>query len=239
MNLIDIGQTFGKLTVREFAGKNNRHERLWLMMCECGNETIAKTHNLRSDKTKSCGCLKTGPKVVDLSGKQFGRLLVQGYSHQDKWRTSCWKCICECGKETIVSRTHLARHRTRSCGCLKDETDKSRKGTKNPNYNPALSIEDRVERRFQQGYKDWAKTVKEKCNFICVICGSRKSGTLTSHHLNGYDTFPKERLLVENGVCLCEGCHVSFHKRFGYGLNTQEQFERFEDEFVRSNSRKG
>lgn len=54
---IDLtGRVFGRLTVREFAGRNDNRELLWLCDCRCGGTKIAVGNNLRSGGTKSCGC---------------------------------------------------------------------------------------------------------------------------------------------------------------------------------------
>lgn len=73
------------------------------------------------------------PKLNDLTGQRFGRLTVieraENYiskngKSQQKTR---WKCICDCGKYTIVHATSLKRGLTRSCGCLNDEEIQKRK----------------------------------------------------------------------------------------------------------------
>ena len=58
MEIKDIkGEKFGRLTAVERAGKQGRHV-LWRFKCECGNEIIALGINVRSGKTKSCGCIR-------------------------------------------------------------------------------------------------------------------------------------------------------------------------------------
>lgn len=54
-----IGQTFGKLTVIEYAGSEKGRAALWKCKCECGNFTIVRANSLRQGITKSCGCLKS------------------------------------------------------------------------------------------------------------------------------------------------------------------------------------
>jgi hypothetical protein len=52
--LIDIaGQRFSRLTAASFLG-----EEKWLCLCDCGAKHIALSHNLRTGRTQSCGCLK-------------------------------------------------------------------------------------------------------------------------------------------------------------------------------------
>ena len=56
MTIIDLtGQTFGRLTVIKRADNKNKRTA-WLCKCECGNELITTTDNLRSGDTQSCGC---------------------------------------------------------------------------------------------------------------------------------------------------------------------------------------
>lgn len=56
---------------------------------------------------------------MDLIGQKYGRLTVVenktiGYKYK-------WKCICDCGNETIVYHGHLRSGHTNSCGCLNRE----------------------------------------------------------------------------------------------------------------------
>lgn len=51
------GQKFGRLTaIKSADGK--AHQAAWLCVCECGNERVVLTGNLRSGHTKSCGCIR-------------------------------------------------------------------------------------------------------------------------------------------------------------------------------------
>ena len=102
-----------------------------------------------------------------------------------------------------------------------------RKGNGNANYNPRLTEEERQKERLVEGYSEWCYVVKEKYNFTCQVCGDNKGGNLVSHHLYSYMSWPELRLVLENGVCLCERCHKAFHHKYGYGDNTKKQFEEF------------
>lgn len=63
------------------------------------------------------------PKVVDLTGKIYGKLVVLELDHVEKSRRY-WKCQCECGNTTVVREGNLRHGITKSCGCLKKETKK-------------------------------------------------------------------------------------------------------------------
>ena len=58
--VIDLtGKTFGRLTVIDKTGLNNHREVVWKCICTCGQVTEVPGYQLRSGKTKSCGCYKT------------------------------------------------------------------------------------------------------------------------------------------------------------------------------------
>lgn len=54
---------------------------------------------------------------IDITGQRFGRLVVKMRTANDKHRTACWLCVCDCGNETIVRGNSLRRGLTKSCGC--------------------------------------------------------------------------------------------------------------------------
>jgi hypothetical protein len=52
------GQRFGALVVSQRQGSKGK-AALWLCQCDCGQQTSVTGVNLRSGKTKSCGCRRT------------------------------------------------------------------------------------------------------------------------------------------------------------------------------------
>ena len=67
------------------------------------------------------------PPRKNLIGMKFGNLLVVGSVGADQWRKTQWKCVCDCGNETIVAGGHRLRTGdVKSCGCLRhDEASNS------------------------------------------------------------------------------------------------------------------
>lgn len=66
--------------------------------------------------------LKTGRILIDdLTGKQFGRLLVLRRVENTKHGAPQWLCKCSCGKSKKVTGSNLRNGNTNSCGCLKRE----------------------------------------------------------------------------------------------------------------------
>ena len=52
------GMRFGRVTVLRFNDISDSGSALWECRCDCGVEFIAWASNLKSGKTKSCGCLR-------------------------------------------------------------------------------------------------------------------------------------------------------------------------------------
>ena len=55
----------------------------------------------------------------DLSIQKFGRLKPVELQGFNRFNVPIWKCICDCGKDVLVSRNKLVMSRTKSCGCYR------------------------------------------------------------------------------------------------------------------------
>jgi hypothetical protein len=63
-------------------------------------------------------------RLIDLTGKRFGRWIVLALNH---WRKAArWHCRCDCGAERIVCGFNLRNGGSKSCGCFKQERAKER-----------------------------------------------------------------------------------------------------------------
>lgn len=130
-SLIDLtGQIFGRLTVINYQGVNDKGIHMWLCRCECGNEKVVRGDALRYGQTRSCGCLaheahvaagkKSHPssKFIDLTGQTFGYLTVLERVENTPRAQARWRCRCVCGRETFVVTGKLRSGKTISCGCM-------------------------------------------------------------------------------------------------------------------------
>lgn len=63
--------------------------------------------------------------MINETGNTYGRLTVVRYDHTDKTKGAYWFCICECGCTTVVKGNSLRNGKTKSCGCLKRETQQN------------------------------------------------------------------------------------------------------------------
>lgn len=129
-NLIDLaGQKFGRLFVIERAPNNKDGRAMWKCVCDCGNKRIVMGKSLRNGHTQSCGCLNkeatSNKSFINRVGKRFGRLVVvsrvEDYIAPSGKKHIRYKCLCDCGKETVVDVCQLVQGHTKSCGCLHNE----------------------------------------------------------------------------------------------------------------------
>ena len=121
MNKLDLyGKKFGKLTVIAKVDnipakdKTKRSFTAWECRCDCGKVLKVRTGTLTSNQQESCGCI---PGTAIEPNQKFGRLTALSYSK------GYWNCICDCGENTIVLTHKLISGNTKSCGCLRADTN--------------------------------------------------------------------------------------------------------------------
>lgn len=127
------------------------------------------------------------------------------------------KCKCKiCGNEWTTKANCLLRKKNYHClECLRLSK-----------FNPNLTEEDRRTKRDYAEAKNWKKKVYKKDNYICQHC-NKKNKSIVAHHLNGWNWDIENRFNIDNGITLCEKCHNEFHNIYGYGNNTKEQFDEW------------
>ena len=109
-----VGKKFGKLTVKSFAYKNKGHN-YWNCICDCGNTCIKYTEQLTNSKYGHY-CGNTMHKIKDLTGKRFGKLLVEKFAYT-KDKLAYFTCKCDCGNTKDIAGYELTAGRVVSCGC--------------------------------------------------------------------------------------------------------------------------
>lgn len=120
-NIKDLtNQQFGRLKVIKRIGTDKYRSPIWECKCQCGNIIQISSHNLLSNHTQSCGCLREENKKKDLTNQQFGYLLALEPEIERKNGCISWKCKClNCGTITSVRSSHLLERSIKSCGCIK------------------------------------------------------------------------------------------------------------------------
>ena len=98
-------------------------------------------------------------KKLDLLNQKFGRLTVIKEAGKDKNGRVRWKCLCDCGKITIVRRSSLQSGDTKSCGCLRAEKTRKRlikhEMCATPTYKSWECLKQRCNNKKDSAYKDY------------------------------------------------------------------------------------
>jgi len=165
------GQRFGRLLALKPFGRNSDGV-MWLCRCDCGNEkAIARGALTSKNGTRSCGCLVNHE---DLSGRYYGNLTVK----EEYGRTSdgkyLWKCICNCGNETIVRGNYLKNGHTKTCGhCFENtyEIDYEKRVVYSYTQNGILFCFDLDDYEYLKDYR-WHNNPPH--NYICTTIGRKR-----------------------------------------------------------------
>ncbi len=139
-------------------------------------------------------------KVIDLTGKRFGKLTVIKKHNQDKWGGWNWLCRCDCGNETVVSGGHLRGLKTKSCGCSRKESKNfSHKMTGSRIYSIWQAMKSRC-------YYDKNKRFKYYGGRGITVCDEWKNSFISFYEWsikNGYDE------TAERGQCTIDRIDVN------------------------------
>jgi len=90
-------------------------------------------------------------RVLELSGKQFGKLTVIRRSGSLRGK-SVWQCICECGMTTVVKGVNLIKGVTRSCGCIRGQNHRIHGKSNSSTYRSWSSMNTRCN---NQNHQQW------------------------------------------------------------------------------------
>lgn len=94
-------------------------------------------------------------KVVDVTGKRFGRLTAVSRRASDG-SNAWWSCVCECGSIKDVRLCHLQSGAVQSCGCSKKGRHRSQHGMTNTRvYRIWRQMHQRCENPNAEGYENY------------------------------------------------------------------------------------
>lgn len=69
-----------------------------------------------------------------------------------------------------------------------------------------------IRNKLRRQLRQWSRDVMMRDHFTCVVCHS-VGGKLNAHHIKKFSDHPDLRLVVSNGVTLCEPCHISVRRK--------------------------
>ncbi len=94
------------------------------------------------------------PRFKNLVGLSVGRLTVVEFAGRASCGHPTWKCLCTCGKFTIVRSGNLQSTSVRSCGCLAVDTSREKATKHGQSLNTA---------EHHSEYVTW-KNMNKRCN---------------------------------------------------------------------------
>lgn len=212
--LVDLtGQKFGKLTVIKRYGSSNTGNVTWLCRCDCGNEAIVRGVDLTRRHTIGCGCQMKN--LIDEAGNRYGKLTVIERVPNEKNSNVLWRCLCDCGRETIVGSNSLRSGNTKSCGCIgrgRHPLPEKREAA----FNSLFGRYEKQAARRGYEYSLTKEQLWDLCQQKCFYCGSEPyqkvnvSKSDSSLMYNGLDRIDNSKgYTIENVVPCCGVCNLA------------------------------
>lgn len=116
--IVRQGHRFGRLVTQSEAGRSADQHKLWLCRCDCGNECIRQSNNLKLSGMPSCGCaqrdlqsthgMRGTPTYASwqsaigrchsLTNKDYYRYGAIGIHVCDRWRSSFEAFLADMGE---------------------------------------------------------------------------------------------------------------------------------------------
>ena len=172
-------------------------------------------------------------RLILNKGEKYNLLTVDSFyeyriSGKDKKRLAYYKCICDCGKETIVNQNLLRQNRIKSCGCLKEGHHRNLKNQ--PSYNRKQPGEvglNNLYRRYKYNAKErnyLFSLNKEEFKILtstnCFYCNKPPKQVAKTYYnftkynsdytYNGIDRIDsKKDYTIDNVVTCCLNCNIA------------------------------
>lgn len=206
-----VEKPLSEFRVRKKKGTNEKYHISQCRYCE---------NNRYSHVCEICGCEFTNKHKQskycskECTAKAFSKKIT-------------YKCE-NCGKEVKVKPYYYnkARHHYCSDKCCREHRPIWYKGDLIYNYNPNRTNAQRKKERKSNEDMKFINGVKKRDNYTCACC-KKRGGVLVSHHINSYNYYEEGRYDIDNGITLCQECHLNFHKEYGFGDNNKKQLEDF------------
>jgi DNA-directed RNA polymerase subunit RPC12/RpoP len=146
------------------------------------------------------------------------------HSYKNAKKTGCPNC-----KKLIIQQTHKGKTFSEETKAKIAEKARQRPGSltgvtgsDHPRYSGGYA---RDKNQLSNADYVWRNDVRKFCEYACVLTGQKKN--LEHHHLYSWDKYIDRRYDILNGVLLSKEVHLEFHREYGFGNNTEEQFVEF------------
>lgn len=190
----------------------------------------------QSKKNKPCSkCFHNSDKMIEAKKNQnkIKSEETKQKMKENHWSKNGYKSAFKGKKHTDETKSMLAKKSKKQAEKLRLEIGEEeylikmalmKRKISREEFEGFVTEENTAIRQSKEG-KEWRRSVLRKHNWTCDNC--QEPGSHIAHHLNAFNAYPEQRFDVDNGVCLCEQCHNNFHKKYGKGWNTKEQYSLF------------
>lgn len=141
-------------------------------------------------------------KLIDLTGRRFGRLTVLRRVPPKNKRT-LWLCVCDCGGTTITDSYNLRAGHTMSCGCVQRERTSKANKTHGESHRTRLytiwnSMKNRCYQKSYHAYKHYGGRGIHVCSEWLNSYTAFRDWSLT----HGYaDDLTIDRIDIDGDYC--------------------------------------
>lgn len=214
----------GKKKLISDLSKSSTH-KIKVQCPECNGIRLTLLRVIERKNNHKCHkcTLKENRKPIKPDSR-FGKLIVKGESE----RSGHSICQCDCGNISESNNYSLRIGGTNSCGCLKfnnfDNIERA-VGENHGNWKGGISGQ-RQKLMSTKVYKTWRTEIYERDNYTCQKC-KQVGYKLRAHHIESYAEHENKRCDVDNGVTLCDKCHLKFHKIYGRNKINRNQLNEF------------
>lgn len=143
------------------------------------------------------------------------------HSYKNAKKTGCKHCkkVCISNYNKNKILTLKTKHKISKANKNKPGTLNGKFGLAHPKWKGGKY--DRINGSSTEAYL-WRQSVKKLYEYKCAITGHTKN--CECHHLESWDNCKKKRNDPNNGILIKKEIHILFHKKYGYGGNTEKQF---------------
>lgn len=131
-------------------------------------------------------------KFIDRTGQRFGKLVVVEEAGRDANKKVLWRCVCDCGGETVLPSGSLVTGNTTSCGCVVPNLKHG--GWKKSSYNTWRAMVRRCHNPKDKDYKRYGAKGIVVCNrwqdyLNFELDMGEPIGTATLHRVDPYGNY--------------------------------------------------
>ena len=147
-----------------------------------------------------------------------------------QWRGGKLEVVCqECGAEMHIKPSEVRNGRKYcSKSCAGKVQSRRQRGENNPAWKGGLS-QTRDKEFASPEYKEWKAFILKRDDYSCNRCGLRSGNgngyiVLHAHHVKSWINHPEIRFDPDNGMTLCQECHIDIHR----GSGNKEKSQRID-----------